>query len=134
MGSAIARLKRRQDFLRAASARRKFVAPGLILQARRHAGAELHSDDMARRRVGFTVSRKVGKAVVRNRVRRRLKVVAERVLTDHARDDNDYVIIGRAATVSRPFGALIKDLETALKKLDCYRNGDVRPEMAEQRG
>ena len=134
MGTAIARLKRRQDFLRAASARRKFVAPGLILQARHHAGAELESAEIASRRVGFTVSRKVGKAVVRNRARRRLKEVAARVLTDHAREDNDYVIIGRAATVSRPFAALVKDLETALKKLDCYRNGGLTPETAEQSG
>jgi ribonuclease P protein component len=134
LGSAIARLKRRQDFLRAASARRKFVAPGLILQARDHAGAELASPRIAPRRVGFTVSRKVGNAVVRNRVRRRLKEVAERVLTDHARTDNDYVIIGRAATVSRPFAALVKDLETALKKLDCYQNGGRPPETAELRG
>lgn len=134
MGSAIARLKRRQDFLRAASARRKFVAPGLILQARRHAGAELESESVESRRVGFTVSRKVGKAVVRNRVRRRLKEAAERVLTDHARDDNDYVIIGRAASASRPFAALVKDLETALKKLDCYRNGEAPGDMADQRG
>jgi ribonuclease P protein component len=134
LGTAIARLKRRQDFLRAASARRKFVAPGLILQTRRHRGAELENATIERRRVGFTVSRKVGNAVVRNRVRRRLKVVAERVLNDHARDDNDYVIIGRAATVSRPFAALVKDLETALKKLDCYHNGGPAQAPAEQRG
>jgi ribonuclease P protein component len=132
LGTAIARLKRRKDFLRAASARRKSVMPGLILQARRHGRAETESGAIGARRIGFTVSRKVGKAVVRNRVRRRLKAAAERVFPDHATAGNDYVVIGRAATLTRPFAALLDDLEIALKKLDCYRNGDSPANGAER--
>ena len=79
-------------------------------------------------RVGFTVSRRVGNAVKRNRVRRRLREVAERVLPAHARDGLDFVIIGRTATLKRPFDALIGDLRVALRKLDAYHdcNGPVR--------
>ncbi len=112
-------LKRRREFLRVAGAGHKWVAPGLILQARRHApedtkgGAETF-------RVGFTVSRKVGGAVDRNRARRRLKAAAERVMPRHARPGHDFVLIGRRATLKRGFPALIGDLETALKKLDAY--------------
>ncbi|MEX1206259.1 MAG: ribonuclease P protein component [Dongiaceae bacterium] len=63
--AAFDRLKRRPDFLRVAGTRRKSVTPGLILQARPRAAAEPGVF-----RVGFTVSRKVGGAVARNRARR----------------------------------------------------------------
>ena len=75
-------------------------------------------------RVGFTVSRKVGGAVVRNRVRRRLRAAVDAVMPAHAAPGNDYVVIGRAATVRRPFDALSADLETALKHLGAWRYGD----------
>ncbi len=71
-------------------------------------------------RVGFTISRKVGGAVDRNRARRRLRAAAERVMPRHARLGHDFVLIGRRATLKRSFPALVGDLETALKKLDAY--------------
>lgn len=115
----IARLKKRPDFLRVAASRRKWVAAGLILQVRRRGESET---DVTGVRVGFTVSRKVGNAVRRNRVRRRLRAAAEQVMADHARVGRDFVIIGRNGTVRRPFAALLDDLRTALKKVDAYRN------------
>ena len=72
-------------------------------------------------RVGLTVSRRVGGAVVRNRVRRRLRAAVERVIPDHAKEGYDFVVIGRAATVRRPFPALLGDLETALRRLGAHR-------------
>lgn len=72
-------------------------------------------------RVGFTVSRKVGNAVERNRARRRLRAVADEIMTEHAQAGFDFVIIGRKNTLKRPFSALQGDLTTALKKLDAYR-------------
>ncbi len=68
-------------------------------------------------RVGFTVSRKVGNAVVRNRVRRRLREVARQVIADQARPDLDYVLVGRQAAVGRDFAALRQDLAEALRRL-----------------
>jgi len=116
--SAIARLKRRPEFLRVAATRRKWVAPGLIVQIRNRPTAEADIDGA---RVGFTVSRKVGNAVERNRARRRLRAVADKVMTQHAREGFDFVIIGRKNTLARPFSALIEDLTTALKKLEAYQ-------------
>ena len=95
------------------------MAPGLILQSRvRTAGDSGGTEAL---RVGFTVSRKVGNAVVRNRVRRRLRDAAGQVIPVQAKAGHDFVIIGRAASLKRPFGALRRDLETALKQLDAHR-------------
>lgn len=124
MARPIARLKRRAEFLRVAQDSRKWVTPGLILQASPTAmgrgGASRGAEGGIR--VGFTASRKVGKAVARNRVRRRLRAVAEQVMPLQAKGDYDYVVIGRRQTLTRPFHALVEDLETALRRLGAYRD------------
>ena len=102
-------LKRRADFLRVARLGRKVPAPGLVLQA-------LSRNDKAPLRVGFTVTKKVGNAVVRNRTRRRLREAARLVLTQQNLAGMDLVLIGRDATRSRPFTALQDDLRRALAK------------------
>jgi len=117
MTAAVETLKRRRDFLRVAGARRSSATRGLVLQA---CPAETAG---AAPRVGFTASRKVGNAVRRNRARRRLRSAVGEVMPLHAAAGYDYVVIARAATIERPFGALKQDLETALKRLDVWRGG-----------
>lgn len=125
MAAEVSRLKRRSEFLRVASAGRKWVAPGLILQARRWAAGERDGADAPAIRVGFTVSRKVGNAVTRNRVRRRLRAAVDQVIPDWAKGEYDFVVIGRAATLDRPFRALVDDLRRALHHVDaCRRRRD----------
>ncbi|WIM10998.1 MAG: Ribonuclease P protein component [Enhydrobacter sp.] len=68
-------------------------------------------------RVGFTVSRKVGNAVERNRVRRRLREVARLVIPGRGRADLDYVLVGRQAALGRDFALLQSELVEALKRL-----------------
>ena len=75
-------------------------------------------------RIGFTVSRKVGNAVVRNRARRRLKAAAENIFPAHGKPGFDYVVIGRAATPVRPWAALQDDMVAALKKVGGWREGE----------
>jgi ribonuclease P protein component len=120
MRVSIRRLKRRPEFLRVARGRHKSATPGLVLQAAL-ADGERGTPECG---LGFTVTRKVGGAVVRNRARRRLRAAADAVMPAHAAPGRDYVVIGRAGTIGRPFEALKGDLEAALMRLDCYRRGD----------
>ncbi len=120
MAARIERLKRRSEFLRVARARRKWVTPGLVLQAAENPAAR---DAEGGFRVGFTASRKVGGAVERNRARRRLRAAAQKVMLGRAHPGFDYVVIARQATVTRPFSDLTGDLETALDRLAAGSRG-----------
>lgn len=66
-------------------------------------------------RVGFTVTKKIGNAVIRNRMKRRFREIARAALPDHGIAGADHVIIGRASGVERDFAALQKDLDRALR-------------------
>ena len=118
--AALERLKRRADFLRVADGRRKWVTPGLILQTLARAPADDASDAI---RVGFTATRKIGNAVIRNRARRRLRAAAASVMARHAAAGFDYVLIARAETPKRPYAGLIDDLKTALRRLGTWHDG-----------
>jgi ribonuclease P protein component len=121
--AGLARLKRRPEFLAVAASRRRWVAPSLILQAaRRPEDSELPLVP----RIGFTASRKVGIAVVRNRARRRLKAVAEQVLPRCGAQGFDYVAIARTETVSRPFAELVADMTTAMERLNAKAGAGTR--------
>jgi ribonuclease P protein component len=98
-------LKRRADFLRIAASGLRRVTPAFILQAAAPPTGTAG-------RVGFTVSRKVGNAVARNRAKRRLRAAADRVLT--APQLFDLVLVGRAEALTRDFAALTADLQQAL--------------------
>ena len=84
--------------------------PGLVLQA-------LPREDQAPARLGFTVTKKIGNAVIRNRTRRRLKEAARLVLAEHPVAGVDLVLIGREATRERNFIALQQDLRRAMAKV-----------------
>jgi ribonuclease P protein component len=83
--------------------------PGLVLQA-------LPRGDDGPARLGFTVTKKIGNAVIRNRTRRRLKEAARLVLSEQPPCGVDLVLIGRERTAKRDFGALQDDLRRALTK------------------
>ncbi len=108
------RLKRRAEFLRVAAKGRKAAVHGLVLQALPHDLAI--EGGKAPLRLGFTVTKKVGNAVIRNRTRRRLKEAARLELAGTSLTGVDLVLIGRDATRGRPFLELRDDLRRALRK------------------
>ena len=101
-------LQNRPDFLKAAAARRQGTA-SFMLQAR------FRDDAQPLTRIGFTASKKIGNAVLRNRAKRRMRAAARAVLPELARPGWDYVLVARPeATVARPFTDLLSDLTSAL--------------------
>jgi ribonuclease P protein component len=104
------RIKKRPEYLAVANTRRKWVTPAFILQAQ-----PTQSDSPPK--VGFTVSKKVGKAVIRSRAKRRLKEAARQIFPHLGTQGWGYVLIGRQAAVSYPFEKLCADMRWALAKL-----------------
>jgi ribonuclease P protein component len=106
--TGLRRLTKRSEFLRAARGKR-VGRPNFALQA----GSV---EDMVPG-LGFTVSKQVGNAPERNRVKRRLRAVA-RACADRFKPQHDYVLIGRRDALAAPFPALVADLEGLLVRLD----------------
>ena len=103
------RMRHRADFLAAAGGA-KASSPAFTLQARAR-------DDAAPPRVGFTVSKKVGNAVERNRVRRRLREVVRLAPAGRLQVGHDYVLIARRAALALPFARMAAELDGALDRL-----------------
>jgi ribonuclease P protein component len=99
-------LSRRADFLAANKGRRR-VTPGFILITHKREGD-------AEPRVGFTVTKKIGNAVVRNRMKRRFRALAREVIAPAAQDHRDYILIGRAGGIERDYATMAQDLAKAL--------------------
>lgn len=107
MPGRLPRLTRRSEFLRVAGRGKKAARPGLVLQA-------LPSDGPLR--LGFTATKKIGGAVVRNRAKRRLREAARLALGADAPPGWDLVLIARDATATRSFAQLLGDLRGALRQ------------------
>ena len=120
------RLKRRADFLSAAKGTR-VQASSFLMQAR-------DRRDRDTPRVGFTVTKKTGNAVERNRIRRRLRAAANAVIPRAGREGFDYVLVARRPALTSPFEAMLADLERALARLHDRKSGQgpARPAKPER--
>src|SRR3954447_526472 len=103
-------LKKRADFL-AANGGKRTSMPGFILLVRDRKDAD------PAMRVGFTVTKKIGGAVVRNRMKRRFRALAREIVPAKGFAGADHVMIGRAQGTERDFGLLLSELGQALARL-----------------
>jgi ribonuclease P protein component len=108
--SAPAVMSRRADFL-AANRGRRAPMPGFVLLVRER------GDGDPAMRYGITVTKKIGGAVIRNRMKRRFRVLARELLPQHGVTGADHVLIGRSEGVERDFALLRTELEKALRKV-----------------
>ena len=103
----VATIRRRADFL-AANRGVRVARPGFVLLAHPNGGRGL--------RFGITVTKKVGNAVVRNRMKRRFRELLRAALPDQGLTDHDHVLIGRDGGVERDFAGLREELAEALAR------------------
>lgn len=108
----LGRLKTRSEFLRVRGGR-SWRAASLVLQARKR-DAE---NDGKTARFGFTATKRLGGAVIRNRARRRLKETVRAIAEKKARPGYDYVVIARQGALTRKFHDIQKDLGVALERV-----------------
>jgi ribonuclease P protein component len=104
------RFKQRADFLRLAAQGRKLVRPGFVLQA-------LQGATPAAPVLGFTATKKLGNAVIRNRAKRRLREAARLVLAERAAVGAELVLVARRETGTMDFAALRRNLANVLDEV-----------------
>ena len=104
------RLRQRADFL-AVAAGPRMSSPAFVVQSR------ARGDD-GPVRFGFTVTKKVGTATERNRIRRRLRELVKQLDEASIRPHSDYVLVGRRAALATDFAAMLDDLRSALRRLE----------------
>ena len=109
-------LTKRADFLAANKGLRN-ARPGFVLQTRGNGGHGV--------RFGITVTKKIGNAVVRNRMKRRFRELLRDALTTHGLPDTDHVLIGRAGGVERDFAQMGEELRITLERAAAGK-GDSR--------
>jgi len=106
------RLRRRAEFL-AMRGGKRFHAAAFVLQARARSADESGGDQP---RFGFTVTKKIGNAVERNRIKRRLREVVRSAAPGHAMPDFDYVLIARREALGGKFDAMVDQLAEGLDR------------------
>ena len=118
-------LTRRADFL-AANRGLRVARPGFVLLANANRGLG--------RRAGITVTKKIGNAVVRNRMKRRFRALLREVLPEHGLADTDHVLIGRENGVERDYALLREELVAALARAHAGKGDPPRRKGAPRKG
>lgn len=111
---ALVTLKTRSEFLRIRGGGR-WQGAAFVLETKPR-DPQL-SPEIKGPRFGLTVTKSLGSAVVRNRIKRRLKAAIAEIAPDCANATNDYVVIARPAALEKPYDEIKKDLEQAFRRV-----------------
>lgn len=126
---ALVTLKKRAEFLRIRGGAR-WATPSCVVEAKAttvgEKAATAGGDGHQVARFGFTVTKKLGKANVRNRIRRRLRAAVAALAEGKAQPGFDYVLIARSGAYTRPFAQIVKDLDQALLRVHHPRSSERR--------
>ena len=114
----LAGLKKRAEFL-AVRGGYRFASPACVIEAKRRRGQSPGSRTIAldSARFGYTVTKKLGNAVVRNKIRRRLKAAVADVAPALAVEQFDYVVVARRAAFDMPFAELTAHVSSSLRRI-----------------
>jgi ribonuclease P protein component len=110
-------IKKRTEFVKLSKEGLSSPQKGLVLQAR----SNIKEYDTKLIRFGVTATKKVGNAVVRNKCKRKLRILAKEILASKAKENNDYVLIARNTTYDRTMRLLQIDLINALKEIKLIK-------------
>jgi len=113
-------IKNRRDFLSAAAKGKKFIAGSVILQMIER--PEGHPVTSVAPRFGFTVTKKMGNAVIRNRIKRRLRAALRQLPPHLALPGCDYVLISRQKALDCAFSDLLRDIEFAFSRIPTMKD------------
>lgn len=129
--SRITTLKKRSEFLAARKGGR-WATPLFVVEAVKQV-QPAEAAPLPGPRFGFTVSKQVGGAVERNRIKRRLRAAVSQLQAAHARTAYDYVLIARRPALDAPFDAILADLVTALERASQQRRPSAHSKTAGRR-
>ena len=118
--SEIRVIKKRKDFIKVAQKGQKVIQSSLILQAAFNFNCPLNSFE-----VGYTATKKLGKAHIRNRTKRRLRAVVQEFLPSNHLPQVQYVLIGRYNTATCSFDKLRTDMQYSLKKIHKLLQNEI---------
>lgn len=108
-------IRLRRDFLSAAASNQKFVTGSFVVQFRLREAAHPVAPETIR--FGYTVTKKMGNAVARNRIKRRLREAVRAGALEKAQPGHDYVIISRHKALDCSFSDLVRDMEFAFSRI-----------------
>jgi len=127
---AFATIKKRSDFLAASAKGKKFIAGTFILQMlARPEGHPVGGEA----RFGFTVTKKMGNAVKRNRIKRRLRAALAQLPGRYRLAGHDYVIISRHKAFDCPFSDLTRDMEFAFSRIPTMKDDTAKPRFTRKK-
>ncbi len=124
----LTRLQKRKDFLAVAATKKRFILRDMIIQYQRR--DEGRAEEKHAVRVGFTVTKKHGSAVVRNRIRRRLREATRTLLPNLAQAGHDYVFIAKAIYATCPYEKILDDIRFAFGHI--HRGSSPQKPKAQQ--